>query len=154
VDNNEVIGHLRKPVGVGLRVGALGVGAASVVSTSKVTFTQNNLVNNTFGIIIEAAFLNASGRRGDIEVTTRDNTFSRSCQNDVLVTLSGSQTGLGIQNGLYLINSSYKLNFGNDISWGDVWFANASGFGNTLMVNGEVLPSGAFAPYDATRTCS
>ncbi|MEO5580860.1 MAG: hypothetical protein ABIR58_09375, partial [Gemmatimonadaceae bacterium] len=82
--NNEVRDHLRKPVGVGLRVGAVGVGAESVAGTSKVTFTGNNLVNNTFGILIEGAFISRTDptqRRGNIEVTTSGNTFSQSCQN-------------------------------------------------------------------------
>lgn len=153
VINNEVKGHLRKPVGVGLRVGAIGVGASTVAGTAKVSFTNNNLVGNTFGIIIEAAFLSAAGRRGDIDVTTSGNTISQSCQNDVLVTLSGSQTGLGISNGLYLLNSTYKLSLGTDIQWDKVWFANAAGFGNTLIVNGETLASGSRAAYDASRLC-
>lgn len=154
VDNNEVTGHLRKPVGVGLRVGAIGVGASKVAGMSRVTFSRNNLVNNTFGIIIEAAFVDTAGRRGDIEVTTSGNTISRSCQSDMLVTLSNSQTGIGIQNGLYLMNSSFDLKLGGDIAWGSAWFANAAGFGNSLKVNGEVISVGVTASYDPVKSCT
>lgn len=153
ITNNEVKDHLRKPVGVGLRVGAVGVAASSVAGTSKVTFTGNNLVNNTFGIIIEAAFLSATGRRGDIEVTTSGNSFSQSCQNDVLVSLSPSQTGLGIQNQLYLQNSTYNLRLGPDVPWEKAWYANAPGFGNTLTVNGETIAGGSRAVYNASKVC-
>jgi len=157
VVNNEVRDHLRKPVGVGLRIGAVGPGASSVAGAAKATFTGNNLVGNTFGIIIEASFLNATDatqRRGDIELTTSGNTFSQNCQNDVLVTLSGSQTGLGIASGPYLVNSTYNLSLGADIPWDKVWFAHAPGTGNTLIVNGQAIPNGTRRAYDATRVCN
>lgn len=156
VENNEVRGHVRQPVGVGLRVGAVGVGAQTVAGTSRVTFARNNLVGNTFGIIVEAAFLSQTDptrRRGDIELTTTGNTFSGSCQNDVLVAMSNSQTALGLQNGAFLANSSYTLSLGSDIVWGNVWYAHAPGTGNTLTVNGAILPNGASQAYDPTRSC-
>jgi hypothetical protein len=154
--NNEVRGHVRRPVGVGLRIGAVGVGASSVAGTSKATFTGNSLVGNTFGIIVEGAFLNqtdATRRRGDIELVTSGNTISGSCQTDLLVTLSNSQTGLGIATGAYLVNSTYTLRFGADIQFDNAWYANAAGTGNTLMVNGQAVASGSRHAYDAARTC-
>ncbi len=157
VVNNEVRDYLRKPVGFGLRIGAVGVGASSVAGAAKATFTGNNLVGNTFGIIVEGAFLNATDatrRKGDIELTTSGNTFSQNCQNDVLVTLSGSQTGLGIASGPYLVNSTYTLSLGADIPWDRVWYAHAAGTGNTLTVNGQAIPNGTRRAYDATRICN
>jgi hypothetical protein len=153
VANNEVMGHVGKPVGVGLRIGAIGVAASKVAGTSRVTFTGNNLVNNTFGIIVEAAFVDTAGHRGDIELTTSGNTITKSCQTDILVTLSSSQTALAIQKGEYLINSSFDLKLGGDIPWASAWFANAPGFGNTLTVNGEKIAAAVSAPYDAARAC-
>ena len=86
ITNNAVLAHLARPVGVGVRVGALGVGAPSVIGTSEVSVTNNLLDGNTFGMIIEAAFPVASGSlRGDIDVTTSGNTVTRSCQNNLLV---------------------------------------------------------------------
>jgi hypothetical protein len=153
VENNEVSGHLKKPVGVGLRVGAIGVGASSVVSSSKVVFKGNTVTNNTFGIIIEGAFVSATGRRGDIDLTTTGNTISSSCQNNVLLTLASSQTSLGIQSGLYLLDSNYNIKLGDDIPWADVWFTHAAGFGNTLVVNGAAVANGSRLSFDAARTC-
>lgn len=156
VTNNEVREHLRKPVGVGLRVGAVGVGASSVVGTSKVTFSGNNLVQNTFGIMVEGGFLDLidpTKRRGNIEVTTSGNTISGSCQNDVLVTLSQSQTGLGLNTRGPLVNSTYNLTFGSDVAWDKVWYANPAGTGNTLIVNGQTILNGTRQAYDAARTC-
>ena len=157
VRNNEVRGHVRKPVGVGLRVAAVGVGAQTVAGTARVTLADNDLIGNTFGIIVEAAFLSQTDptrRRGDIELTTTGNRISGSCQHDVLVAMSNSQTALGIQNGAYLINSTYTLSLGPDIPWSDVWYAHAAGTGNTLTVNGQAQPNGIVHAYDPTRSCA
>ena len=158
VVNNEVRDHPRKPVGFGLRIGATGFAASGVYGTTKATFTGNNLVGNTFGIIVEGAFLNSANvvaqPRGDIELTTSGNTISESCQNDVLVTLSQSHTGLGLASGPYLVNSTFNLSLGSDISWDNVWFAHAEGTGNTLIVNGQTMPNGTRIAYDPTRVCN
>jgi hypothetical protein len=153
VENNEVRDHKKKPVGVGLRIGAIGVGAATVEGTSKATFTGNTLVGNTLGIIVEAAFVNATGRRGDIELTTSGNVISQSCQNDVLVSMTNSQTALGIGTGLSLLNSSFKLNLGADIPWDRAWYHNPTAAGNTLVVNGGTIANGSRVAYDATKVC-
>lgn len=156
--NNEVRGHLFKPVGAGLRVGAIGIGAPNVEGTSKVLMTDNTLVGNTFGVIIEAAFPVAGGSlRGDIEVTTRDNTIVQSCQNDVLVTFSRHVNGLGLTSPYpsYLHNSTFNLSLDYWFpSWDKAWFDNPAGLGNTLVVNGDEMPNGSHTAYDATRVCS
>lgn len=159
IENNEVRDHLRVPVGVGIRIGAVGVGVttapSNVISASTVTLRDNELVNNTFGIIIEAGFpRDGTMRRGDLDVTVTGNRISRSCQNDILVSLANSQTGLGIQNQPYLLGSTYTLVFGPEIPWESVWYANAAGFGNTLTVNGEVVPNGVRRAYAPTRVCT
>ena len=154
--NNEVKGHLAKPTGVGLRVEALGTGASSVVSTSKVTMTGNNLVGNTFGIIVHAAFpVAGTPLRGDVELTTSGNTISQSCQADFYVAFKRHVNGFGLnsQTPSPLLNSTYKLSLGPDISWDNAWVYNPDGFGNTLIVNGETIPSGSRTSYDAARVC-
>ncbi len=156
VQNNEVRAHTRQPVGVGLRVGAVGVGAQTVAGTARVTAIDNDLIGNTFGIIVEAAFLSQTDptrRRGDIHLTTSGNTITGSCQHDVLVAMSNSQTALGIQNGAYLINSSYTLTLGSDIDWNNAWYAHAAGTGNSLIVNGQAIANGIVQAYDPTRSC-
>ncbi len=156
VSNNEVRGHSRRPVGVGLRVGAIGVDAWTVAGTSKISFTGNSLIGNTFGIIIEGAFINPADltrRKGDIEVATSGNVITGSCQNNLLVALSNSQTGLGIANNPSLANSVFSLTLGADLPWANAWYANAPGNGNTLMVNGAAIPNGFVHSYNAARVC-
>jgi len=155
--NNEVRGHLFKPVGAGLRVGALGFGASSVIGTSKVTMTGNTLVGNTFGIIVEAAFPTANGSlRGDIDVTINGSTISQSCQNDLLVTFSRHANGLGLTSPFPAIlrNSTYKLSLGSELPWGNAWYYHPAGYGNMLIVNGETMANGSRTAYDAARVCS
>ncbi|MBL8997240.1 MAG: hypothetical protein JNL44_07965 [Gemmatimonadetes bacterium] len=153
--NNEVRDHLRRPVGVGLRVGAVGVGAPNVAGTAIVEARDNLLINNTFGMIVEAAFPVAGTlRRGDITFVERNNTVIGSCQNDLLVSLSRHTTGLGLSNAPYLLNSSYNITLDHERSWDSVWYSHPAGFGNTLTVNGAEIANGAHHAYDATRTCA
>lgn len=152
--NNEVRDHLRKPVGVGIRVGAIGVGAPNVVGTAEVTATDNHLENNTFGMIVEAAFpaLNTA-RRGDVALRLSRNSFVASCQSDLLVSLSRHTTGLGLANAPYLLNSTFSVELGGDLSWDDAWYSHPAGFGNTLVVDGTTVENGARTAYDANKTC-
>ena len=156
--NNEVRGHLFKPVGAGLRIAAIGIGAPNVSGSSRVVMRDNNLVGNTFGVIIEAGFPVATGSlRGDIDVTMGNNTISQSCQNDLLVTLSRHVNGLGLTSPYpsYLRNSTYSLTFESALAlWDNAWFFHPAGFGNTLLVNGDEMPNGSRTAYDATRVCS
>ncbi len=154
--NNEVVGHVAKPVGVGLRVEGIGVGAPNVAGNTKVTMTDNNLVGNTWGIIVHTAFpVAGTALRGDISLTTSGNTISGSCQNDLLVTLGRHVTALGISQPTlpYSVNSTYTLSLGSDLSWDKAWFAHPAGFGNTLIVNGQTMPNGSRSAYDAARAC-
>jgi hypothetical protein len=155
--NNEVRDHLRTPVGVGIRVAAVGVGANTVVGLSRVEARENVLVNNRFAMIVEAGFpaLNTP-RRGDVELTLHGNIFSASCQNNFLVSFARHTTGLGITipPTPYLLNSSFTLSLGGDIAWDDVWYSHPAGFGNTLTVDGVVIPNGSRNAYEGPRTCS
>lgn len=156
VTNNAVSDHLRKPVGVGVRVGTVGVGAPNVVGTSKVMIRGNALVNNTFGVIVEAAFPVANtALRGDATVTLDGNVFQQSCQNDLLVSFSRHTTAIGAatQPQPYLKGSTYTLSLGGNLKWSDAWFSNPDGFGNTLIVDGQTIANGTRHSYDAARTC-
>jgi hypothetical protein len=154
VVNNEVRDHLRKPVGVGVRVGAVGVGAPDVAGLTHAIVRDNTLLNNNFALIVEAAFpLSNTGLRGDIDLTLSGNTMAQSCQRDFLISFSRHQTGLGLQNSPYLRNSSYTISLGGNLNWDDVWFSHPAGFGNTLTVDGVVMPNGQRAAYDMARTC-
>jgi hypothetical protein len=157
VVNNEVRNHLRKPVGVGIRVAALVLGGPNVAGFAHVEARDNLLVGNNFAMIVEAGFPVANTLlRGDVELVLHGNTFLSSCQNPVLVSLSRHTTGLGIANppAPYMKNSSYTLSLGGDIAWSDVWVSHPAGFGNTLTVDGVEIPNVQRTAYDAARTCA
>ncbi len=153
--NNEVSGHQRVPVGVGLRVATVGIGAPNVVGHSLVTMAYNWVHDNRFGVIVEAGFpVAGTVLRGDIDLTTSGNRVARSCQADLLVSLSRHTVGLGLSSLPYLRNSQYWLNFGDDIRWAEAWYAHPDGNGNTLTVDGATVAPGRNVAYDATRTCT
>ena len=155
VVNNEVRDHLRRPVGVGLRVGAIGVLAPNVIGTSIVTARKNILTNNTFGVIVEAAFpVNNTARRGDVRLMLDRNVITESCQNSMLVSLSRHTTGLGLANAPYLLDSMFDLELGGNVAWDDVWYSHPSGFGNMLVVDGVEIPNGTRRAYDPAKVCN
>jgi hypothetical protein len=152
--NNEVRDHLAKPVGAGIRFGAVGVGAPSVAGTVRATARGNNLVNNTFAMIVEAAFPVANTTlRGDITLTLQGNTLAASCQNNLLLSFSRHTTALGLGNAPYLRNSTYALTLGGDVAWSTAWYSHPAGLGNTLTVDGTAMPNGTLAAYDAAKAC-
>lgn len=156
IENNEVRGHVSKPVGAGIRVGGIALGAQDIVNASRITVTRNSLVGNTFGVIIDAAFpVAGSALRGDIEVNMSGNTITRSCQNDLLVSFTRHQSGLGLVSPFpsYLRNATYALTLGSEFPWETAWVAHPAGFGNTLLVNGQTMANGTRTAYDAARVC-
>lgn len=153
--NNEVRGHLAKPVGVGIRIGAIGINAPNVAGTTKAILTGNTVAGNTFGVIFEAAFPVAGGTlRGDMEVKTSDNTISQSCQNDLLVSFTRHASGLGLSSPYpsYLKNSTYAFT-SSDLPWDKTWVANPSGYGNAFILNGQTMPNATATAYNAARVC-
>ena len=153
IRNNEVHDHLRTPVGVGIRVDAVAVGAPNVHATTHATVQDNLLVNNRFGMIVHAAFpVAGTNRRGDVDVTLGGNVFQGSCQTNLFVSFARHQTGLGIDLNPrpYLLNSTFTLTLNGNLSWDDVWYSHPDGFGNTLVVDGQVIPNGSRNFYDAT----
>ncbi|MEP6474403.1 MAG: hypothetical protein ABJC74_11805 [Gemmatimonadota bacterium] len=147
--NNEVRDHLAQPVGVGIRVGAIGLFAPDVRSSSHYTLEDNSLINGAFGVIIDGGFPEPDALlKGDMQVETRGNVIRQSCQANLLVSLARHTTGLGIKEGPYLLNSTYQLRLGGDVRWADAWYSNPDGFGNRLIVDGHPIPNGQRAFYD------
>jgi hypothetical protein len=151
IRNNEVSDHRRIPVGVGIRVEAVGNGAPTVHGLVHAVMQDNTLLDNRFGIIVHAAFpqLNTD-RRGDVDLTLGGNEFHGSCQTNLFVSFARHQTGLGLQNGPYLLGSTFSLALNGDVRWEDVWYSHRAGFGNTLVVDGAVIPEGQRQFYSAT----
>jgi hypothetical protein len=153
ITNNEVRDHRRLPVGVGIRVGALGVAAWDVHGTVHAVIRNNVLVNNTFAMLVEAAFpLAGTDRKGDVDVTLGGNVMEQSCQNDLLVALTRHVRALGLSDDVYLEHSTYRLRLNGNIPWSDVWYGNEGGHDNKLVVDGQRIPSGTRAFYDEA-TC-
>ena len=153
VTNNEFRNHQEVPFGIGLRVAAIGPGAPNVTGTARVIAQDNDLSDNRFGVVAEAGFLVAgTAQRGSIDLKLKGNTLTGSCQVGLLVAFNGQATAVGTQAGISTRNSTITLDLGNDISWADAWYSHPAGAGNTLMVNGQPVPNGSRAAYDA-RPC-
>lgn len=156
ITNNEVRGHVSKPVGTGIRIGGMSLGAQDVINASRITVTKNALVGNTFGVIIDAAFpVAGSGLRADIDFNMSGNTITKSCQNDLLVSFTRHQSGLGLTSPFpsYLRNSTYTLTLGSELPWDAAWVAHAAGYGNMLNVNGQTMANVNRTAYDAVKVC-
>lgn len=148
--NNEIRDHLRSPVGTGIRLDALGVLGSSVQSTVRASIWGNTLVNNRFGIIAHAAFPRAgTPLRGDLDAVITGNQIEQSCQAKLLVSFSRHTTTLGLSAQPYLQNSTFRFWLGPDLSWDEAWYGHPDGFGNTLVVNGQVQANGVVQAYDA-----
>lgn len=149
IRNNEVRDHQRIPVGVGIRMDAVGVAAPRVHGTIHAVVQDNLLSNNRFGMIVHAAFPTAvTARRGDVDVTLGGNVFQSSCETNLFVSFARHTTGLGLTNNPYLLNSTFQLTLNGDVSWDDVWFSHPAAFGNTLVVDGSVIANGTRQFYD------
>ena len=148
--NNEVRDHRRTPVGVGIRIDALGVGAPNVRNKVVATVRDNVLINNRFGMIIHAAFpVRDTTLKGDVEVAMSGNVFDQTCQARLLVSFSRHTRTLGITANPYLLNSTFQIDLGGNIDWNDVWYGHPDGFGNSLIVDGQPIPNGTRHFYDA-----
>ena len=118
------------PVSAGIRIGAVGLSAPDVHGTSHITVRDNLLVNNNFGLMIDALFPQPDTElRGDVDLTTSGNVVRQSCQADLLVAFARHTTALGSTGGPYLRNSTYRLTLGGDLPFSDAWFSNPGGLG-------------------------
>jgi hypothetical protein len=148
--NNEVHDHLRIPVGVGIRLGAIGVGSPDVAGHIRARIHDNALINNRFGMIFEAAFPVLDAKlKGDIDATIYGNKFVQSCQTNLLIAFSRHTTVLGLANLPYLLNSTYRIDLNGNLKFRDVWYGDPAGFGNRLFVDGRLIPHGARQFYSA-----
>jgi hypothetical protein len=138
--NNEVRDHRQQPISAGIRIGAVGLAAPDVHGTSRIRVRDNLLVNNNFGLMVDALFPEPDTElRGDVDLTTSGNVVRQSCQADLLVVFARHKTALGITDGSYLRNSTYRLTLGGDLPFSAAWFSNPGGLGNTLLVNGHAI---------------
>jgi hypothetical protein len=122
VRNNEMRDHRRIPVGVGIRMDAVGVGAITVHGVVHAVVQDNALLDNRFAIMVHGAFVAANtDRRGDVDLTLGGNVYRGSCQANLFVSFARHQTGLGLQNTPYLLASTFSLTLNGDMSWDDAW---------------------------------
>jgi hypothetical protein len=156
VVNNDIRDHLRVPVGVAVRVSAIGNGAPNVPQSTTLDVRDNTLANNTFALLFEAGFpLANTTLKGDLAVTMAHNTIQNSCQADLLVSFNRHATTLGVAQLTrpYIRNSTYNISLGGNLRWDDVWYSNPSGLGNTLVVDGSTIGAGSHLAYAATKVC-
>ncbi len=151
LENNYISDHNRTPVGVGIRLDALGVAGPNVTTTMHAVLRDNLLVDNRFGIIIHAAFpVVNTALRGDIDATLDGNVIQQSCETGLLVSFSRHVQTLGVspKPQPFLQNSTYRLTITGDPDWSTAWYGDPGGFGNTLVVNGQTIPNGTVQSYD------
>ena len=152
IRNNEVSDHQRVPVGVGIRMDAVGVGAPNVNGTIHAVVRDNVLTENRFGVIVHAAFPTATtARKGNVKLTLGGNEFAGrgSCQANLLVSFARHTTGLGITNTPYLLGSTFELTLNGDVAWDQAWYSHPAAFGNRLVVDGTEIGNGARQSYVA-----
>jgi hypothetical protein len=153
ITNNEVRDHRQFPGGVGVRMAGLGIGASDVRGSTHVRIHGNRLVNNTFGVMVEAGFPDPDTRlRSDMDVVLGGNTIERTCQADLYVTFARHSSSADPGDGPVLRNSTYRLTLGGDVRFRDAWVNNPRGFGNTLLVDGRKIGHGTRQPFDES-TC-
>ena len=140
ITNNEVRGHRQLPGGSGIRIVGLGLLMSDTHGSVHATIHDNLLVNNSYGVMVEAGFPDPGTRlRADMDVTLGGNTIQRSCQTDLYVTFgrhSGTPGPPGPDDGPFLGHSTFQLTLNGDVQFSDAWFSNPPGFGNTLLVDG------------------
>ena len=88
-----------------------------------------------------------------MDVSLSGNVMQQSCQTNLLVAFTRHTTALGLQQDAYLLNSTYRLQLGGNIQWKDVWYSHPVGFGNTLLVDGNLIANGARQFYCASALC-
>jgi hypothetical protein len=156
VVNNDIRDHVRQPIGFAVRIPAVGLGALNVPQSMQIRLRDNDFVHNTFALIVDGGFPLANspvGAEGDVSLD--GNGFAASCQNDLLVAFTRHTSALGPPpNPTTVHNSTYRLELGGDLNWNDAWYSHTAGFGNTLVVDGVVVPPGSHVAYDPARPCS
>jgi hypothetical protein len=149
VRNNEIRDHTRIPVGVGLRIDAVGTLSPDTRNTIRADFRDNLLVGNRFGVIIHGAFPKAgTALQSDVYASITNNTILQSCEAKLLVSFSRHTVTLGLADQPFLLNSTFRLTLGRDLRWDDVWYGHPEGFGNTFIVNGHPVPNGTRQFYE------
>ena len=153
ITNNDVRGHTRLPIGFGVRILAVGPGSSNIPQSSSVSLSNNELVGNTFGLILDAGFPTANTLlKGDLDVILNGNAIAQSCQANLLVGFTRHTGSIGTTVNPFLRNSSYRLTLGTDLLWSEAWFAHPSGFGNDLSVDGVSVGNGIQHSFDQS-TC-
>jgi len=148
VVNNELRDHNRQPkgLGTGIRAVTFGNGVAGIPESGLITITGNSLLNNSFGISVDANGAAPTGSIGNATVTLLGNTMS-SCHTDLLVSFSRISRALGVSvTEKYLQNSTYRLQLNGNVALSNVWYDNPSASNNSLFVDGALVPAATQIP--------
>jgi hypothetical protein len=154
IERNDIQGHSHQMIGVGagIRIAAAGNMAGSVAQTTEVNVRANILMRNSFGLMVDGGFP-PNAKPGSVDVKLSGNTLSNNCQHNLFVAFARHSRSLALTPGAYLQNYRYTLTLGGDTSWADAWFDHPTGFGNTLIVDGDEKLNGSNTDFVAAR-CS
>ena len=137
--NNSVTDYTRNSLGFATGIRIVAAGVAGVAHNSVVTLTGNDLLRNSFGLMVDGG-TSGPNVRGDAVVTLNGNTISQSCRSDLLVSFASPNRALGANPALaYLVNSTFTLSRGGNVTDARTWFDNPAGYGNTLIVDGSPM---------------
>jgi hypothetical protein len=143
IGNNDVRNYQNRSVAAGIRLGSFGPNGSGVRTAIHAHIHDNLLVNNLFGMIFEAGFpQEGTPLKGDMDIVLHNDVFRQICEANVFTSFARHIVGLGLADGPYLRKSIQRLDLGNDLRPADLWYANPSGFGNKLFVNGRLMPHG------------
>ena len=159
VTNNSVTDHTRHNVGLATGVRILSAGIAGVTQSGTVTLTNNALLRNSFGMMVDGGFGAGSGAastRGDAVVTLSGNTIAQSCRTDLLIAFDGVNRALSANpNANHVENSTYAIARGGNVSDARTWINHPAGYNNTLILDGSTVGNTApLPPLVATAPCS
>lgn len=152
IDNNEILDHSQIRVGFGLRVSAVGPGAAAVQQTTNVVVTRNEIDGNRFGVIVDAGISPPGAISGDINMRFQHNVIRQSCQSNLLLAFMRHTGALGITNNTVLHNSTFRIDLSEDLNWADAWYSHPAGFSNKLYVNGKTVSNTTSSNHQYSET--
>lgn len=139
VTNNSITDHTRHNVGLATGIRILSAGVAGVTQSSTITLSNNSVLRNSFGVMVDGGF-GVAGTRGDAVVTLSGNAIAQSCRTDLLLAFSGPNRALNTNsNSNHVENSTYTITRGGNVSDARTWIDHPAGWGNTLIVDGSTV---------------
>ena len=156
ISGNLVSGHDHHSAGLGTGIRIFTSGAPATQSAALIDFRNNDVLDNSFGVMIDGATPGPS-TRGDAVVNFTGNTISGSCRSDLFVSFTGPNHALTAGNnttGNYLRNSTYTIVRNGDVTDAHTLIDHPAGYANTLIIDGDTIANTApLPPLDPHAPC-